>query len=184
MEIVPINPKPGKPSTRVTFFGFLSKVIFMCITCFFVDIFVIILGYLNITDLGSISFYISTSFTLNMIKITKTQKLILYSLRQFYQSLNQPLSEKHLRLRTSKIAFIELLLASGIVGKQERALYKNLETLEDKKLIEYEKRMVKFTEKGVKIMDKINKEVKQFIDVKEYFKEVKKPKRKLQTTIS
>ena len=44
--------------------------------------------------------------------------------------------------------------------------------------------MVKFTEKGVKIMDKINKEVKQFIDVKEYFKEVKKPKRKLQTTIS
>ena len=119
-----------------------------------------------------------------MIKITKTQKLILYSLRQFYQSLIQPLSEKHLRLRTSKIAFIELLLASGIVGKQERALYKNLETLEDKKLIEYEKRMVKFTEKGVKIMDKINKEVKQFIDVKEYFKEVKKPKRKLQTTIS
>ena len=140
--------------------------------------------FLNISNLASKSFYISTSFTLKMIKITKTQKLILYSLRQFYQSLNQPLSEKHLRLRTSKIAFIELLLSSRIMGKQERALYKNLETLEDKKLIEYHNRKIKLTEKGVKIIDKINKEVKQFNNVKEYFKEVKKPKRKLQTTIS
>ena len=140
--------------------------------------------FLNISNLASKSFYISTSFTLKMIKITKTQRLILYSLGQFYKSLNQPLSEKHLKLRTSKIAFIELLLASGIVGKQERALYKNLETLEEKKLIEYKKRMIKFTLQGVKIMDKINKEVKQFIDVKEYFRDVKKPKRKLQTTIS
>ncbi len=140
--------------------------------------------YLNVSTSSSKSFYISTSFTIKMIKITKTQRLILYSLGQFYQSLNQPLSEKHLRLRTSKITFIELLLSSGIVGKQERALYKNLETLEDKKLIEYFDRKVKLTEKGIKIMDKINKEVKQFTDVKEYFKNVKKPKRKLQTTIS
>lgn len=140
--------------------------------------------FLNISNLASKSFYISTSFTLKMIKITKTQRLILYSLGQFYKSLNQPLSEKHLKLRTSKIAFIELLLSSRIMGKQERALYKNLETLEDKKLIEYHNRKIKLTEKGVKIIDKINKEVKQFNNVKEYFKEVKKPKRKLQTTIS
>jgi len=119
-----------------------------------------------------------------MIKITKTQRLILYSLGQFYQSLNQPLSEKHLKLRTSKIAFIELLLASKIITKQERALYKNLETLEHKKLIEYFDRKIKLTDKGRKIIEKINKEVKQFVDVKEYFKEVKKPKRKLQTTIN
>jgi hypothetical protein len=119
-----------------------------------------------------------------MIKITKTQRLILYSLGQFYQSLNQPLSEKPLRIRTSKIAFIELLLASKIVSNQERALYKNLETLEHKKLIEYYDRKIKFTVKGIKIMDRINKEVEQFIDVKDYFREIKKPKRKLQTTIS
>ena len=119
-----------------------------------------------------------------MIKITKTQRLILYSLGQFYQSLNQSLSEKHLKLRTSKIAFIELLLSSRIVSNQERALYKNLESLEQKKLIEYYDRKIKFTDKGRKIIEKINKEVKQFTDVKEYFRDVKKPKRKLQTTIS
>jgi len=156
-------------SSDITFFYYIEVILWM---------------YLNVSTSSSKSFYISTSFTIKMIKITKTQRLILYSLGQFYQSLNQPLSEKHLRLRTSKITFIELLLSSGIVGKQERALYKNLETLEDKKLIEYFDRKVKLTEKGIKIMDKINKEVKQFTDVKEYFKNVKKPKRKLQTTIS
>lgn len=162
---------------------FLLELVSSDIT-FFYYIEVILWMYLNVSTSSSKSFYISTSFTIKMIKITKTQRLILYSLGQFYQSLNQPLSEKHLRLRTSKITFIELLLSSGIVGKQERALYKNLETLEDKKLIEYFDRKVKLTEKGIKIMDKINKEVKQFTDVKEYFKNVKKPKRKLQTTIS
>ena len=140
--------------------------------------------YLNITDLVSKSFYISKLFELIMIKITKTQRLILYSLGRFYQSLNQPLSEKHLKLRTSKIAFIELLLSSRIVSKQERALYKNLEMLEHKKLIEYYDRKIKLTEKGRRIIERINKEVKQFADVKDYFKDVKKPKRKLQTTIS
>jgi hypothetical protein len=140
--------------------------------------------YLNISNLAHKSFYISKLLCSNMIKITKTQRLILYSLGQFYQSLNQPLSEKPLRIRTSKIAFIELLLASKIVSNQERALYKNLETLEHKKLIEYYDRKIKFTVKGIKIMDRINKEVEQFIDVKDYFREIKKPKRKLQTTIS
>jgi hypothetical protein len=116
--------------------------------------------------------------------LSKTERLILYSLGQFYQSINQPLSEKHLKLRTSKIAFIELLLSSKTVSKQARTIYKNLEKLEEKKLIAYEKRMIKFTPIGIKILDKINTELYQFIDVKNYFKKPNKSKRKLQTTIS
>ena len=58
------------------------------------------------------------------MKLTKTQRLILYSLGQFYRRLNQPLQEKPVKVRTSKIAFIELLLSSEIISKQERALYK------------------------------------------------------------
>ena len=109
------------------------------------------------------------------MKLTKTQRLILYSLGQFYKSLNQPLTQKNLRLRTSKIAFIELLLSSKTVGKQERTLYKNLESLEEKKLITYEKRMICFTENGLKILEKINKETKQFFDMQVYFIDAKKP---------
>ena len=116
--------------------------------------------------------------------LSKTERLILYSLGQFYQSINQPLSDKHLRLRTSKIAFIELLLSSKIIAKQARTVYKNLEKLEDKKLIGYEKRMIRFTPEGLKILDKINLEIDQFLDVKDYFKKPNKSKRKLQTTIN
>lgn len=118
------------------------------------------------------------------MKITKTQRLILFSLGQFYLSINQPLTEKPIRLETSKIAFIELILSSKIIAKQERALYKNLKKLENKQLIAYDNRMIKFTEKGLKILEKVRKEVKQFVDVEKYFLEGKKPKRKLQTVIN
>jgi hypothetical protein len=116
--------------------------------------------------------------------LSKTERLILYSLGQFYQSINQPLTNKHLKLRTSKIAFIEVLLKSRIITKQVRTVYKNLENLEKKKLITYDRKMIKLTILGLKILEKINTEISQFLDVKEHFKEIKKPKRKLQTSIN
>jgi hypothetical protein len=116
------------------------------------------------------------------MKLTKNQSLIIYSLRQFYESINQPLEQKPVTLRTSKIAFIELLLESQTMSKQKRAVYKNLETLEKKKLIAYDYRMIRFTEKGLKESEKINKEISQYTDIQKHF-QGKKPKRKLQTVI-
>jgi hypothetical protein len=118
------------------------------------------------------------------MRLTKSKRLILYSLGQFYQSINQPLISKPLKLRTSKIAFIELLLESKLISKQKRALYKNIESLEKKKLIDYEKKMIKFTELGLQELEIIKKEIKQFNDVENYFKTSKKPRRKLQTTMN
>jgi hypothetical protein len=116
------------------------------------------------------------------MKLTNTQRLILYSLGQFYKSINQPLEEKPVTLRTSKIAFIELIKESDIITKQKRALYKNLETLEKKKLIAYERRMIRFTDKGLAAQKDINDEISQFLEVDKYF-QGKKPKRRLQTVI-
>jgi len=121
---------------------------------------------------------------LKLTKLTKTERLILFSLSQFYSSINQQLVTKPLRLETSKITFIELLLQSKFITKQKRALYKNLEILEDKKLIEYDNRMIKFTDSGLKMFQKIDREINQFVDIKDYFKEIKKTKRKLQTVIN
>ena len=114
------------------------------------------------------------------MKATKTQRLILFALGHFYKSLNQPLVEKPVQVRTSKIAFIEHLRQSTIVSKQERALYKNLETLENRKLISYDTKMIMFTELGLQELEKINKEVQQFISLEQYFQQ-EKPKGKLQT---
>ena len=116
------------------------------------------------------------------MKITKSQKLILYALGHFYNQLNQPLA-KPLKLRTSKIAFITFLLHSSLVTKQERALYKNLEILEKKKLISYENKMIKLSSNGLDIYEKINSEIEQFVLLKDFFKK-DKPRRKLQTTIT
>ncbi len=114
---------------------------------------------------------------------TKVQKQILFALGQYYNSLNQPLVEKPLRLSTSKIAFIELLQHSQLVSKQERALYKNLETLEGKKLIDYNKRMIKFTDRGLKELNKITAELKDYSSLEKFFQRGEKPRRKLQTVI-
>ena len=116
------------------------------------------------------------------MKLTRTQRFILYSLSKFYEHLNQPLEDKPLKLRTSKVAFIELLTKSKIIARQERALYKNLEILEKKKLIEYDNRMIRFTKIGLTITARICAEVEMFGKIEEYFKSAS-TKRKLQTTI-
>ncbi len=118
-----------------------------------------------------------------MTVLTKVERQILYSLGQFYDSLNQPLSKKPVRLRTSKIAFIELLLKSGIISKQERALYRNVESLEKKKLIGYEQKMIKFSKKGLKEHDTVSTEIEGYIRMKHYFQQAGLPKRKLQTVM-
>jgi len=118
------------------------------------------------------------------MKLTKTQRLILFSLGQFYDQLNQPLKEKPLQLQTSKIVFITFLLHSGIITKQERALYRNLESLEEKNLITYEKRMIKLTPQGISILQKINDEIRKFNEIEKFFAKKKTTtKQKLQTMI-
>jgi hypothetical protein len=117
------------------------------------------------------------------MKLTKQQKLILYSLSRFYAQLNQPLQNTPVKLETSKIVFIELLLISQIITKQRRALYKNLESLENKSLIDYTNKMIKFTPTGIKEFKKIEKEYNQYFNINQYFTQAKKPNKKLQTVI-
>lgn len=115
--------------------------------------------------------------------LTYPEKLILHSLGQFYLSLNQPLVEKPVRIRTSKITFIELLLESHILRQQKRALYKNLEELGKRKLIKYENSMITFTDRGLKELEKVKKEMQPFTDIEKYFQKGIKSSRKFQTVM-
>lgn len=115
--------------------------------------------------------------------LSPAQKLILHSLGHFYISLNQPLFEKPVRVRTSKIAFIELMLKSSVISKQTRALYKNIEGLEKKKLLKYENRMIAFTPKGLKELDKVQKEIKPYTNIEHYFQQGVHSQRKFQTVM-
>ena len=101
------------------------------------------------------------------MKLTKTHRLILYSLGMFYRQLNQPLEESPVQIRTSKVAFIELLLISKIITTQRRALYKNLESLEKKKLIQYDNKMIKKISRWLSKFEFV--EWDRFIETNEFY---------------
>ena len=65
----------------------------------------------------------------------------------------------------SKAAFIDLARAAGMVKKKERALYKNLESLEEKKLIMYNHKSLALTPKGQKAYERVLNELAPYLSV-------------------
>lgn len=84
------------------------------------------------------------------MSLNKKHQFVLYALMEYLKELNEKFSDKPLEASVSKIDFIRLLQDLKIVEKSERGIYKNLEILENKKLIKYENKFLKLTEKGLK----------------------------------
>jgi len=76
-------------------------------------------------------------------------------------------------MSVSKINFIELLKRLKITEKSQRGLYKNLQTLEKKKLIQYENRFLKITSKGLKIVNRIENNINPYMLVLRTIKKIK-----------
>ena len=91
--------------------------------------------------------------------LTPTHKFILFTLGFWYNEANKKLKDKNLAVSISKALFIDIVKKSGIVEKQERALYKNLELLENIKLIKYENKGLILTKKGENIYSKVYEEM-------------------------
>ncbi len=115
---------------------------------------------------------------------TNKQKLMLYSLGQCYNRFNKSFKEKPLAVFVSKAAFIDMLMNNGMIDKKERALYKDLEFFEKKKLISYDNKNIKFTQKGYNLFSKISKEINPFFEQRIFWNSnAVKINRKLQSTI-
>ena len=99
------------------------------------------------------------------MKRSKVHSFILFSLGAWFEEANKHIEDRPLKVSISKKSFIELLMNAGIAGKQERALYKNLELLEKKKLISYENKEMELTKKGEKVYMNVKKEMEPFINV-------------------
>ena len=97
--------------------------------------------------------------------LTKEQKFILFGLGTCNTEFSKKMADKPLEFSISKTAFIELAMNSGIVKKHERALYKNLEDLENQKCLTYENKTLKLTDKGMKLYEKINNELSPCLNV-------------------
>lgn len=98
-----------------------------------------------------------------MVSLTRSQQLVLYSLGLCYQQLNKRFEDKPLEASVSKVMFIDMVLSSGLFAKKARALYKNLETIEKKKLIVYEHKHIHFTQRGYAAFSRLVHEFAPFI---------------------
>jgi hypothetical protein len=96
-------------------------------------------------------------------KLSEKHQFILYSLYKYLTALNRRFDNEPLAASMMKIDFIKLLLDLKIVEKSERALYRNLELLEEQKYLKYESHFLKLTPKGLKQALKTEKEVMPFM---------------------
>ena len=96
-------------------------------------------------------------------KVNKKETFLVYILGKYYEIANQKLKEKKLKAIISKAVFINLVRKTNICNKTERALYKNLEFLENKKYLIYSNKILRLSKKGVLLYKKINKEILPYV---------------------
>jgi coproporphyrinogen III oxidase-like Fe-S oxidoreductase len=119
------------------------------------------------------------------MNITKKQKLILFIIGSWYLEANKQFEDKILKVSISKTVFIDLATKSNLVSKKERAIYKNIETLEKHKLVSYENKELALTERGIKMFNQLNKELSPYLSILSIIK-TKDPlsySKKLQTVL-
>ncbi len=97
--------------------------------------------------------------------VSKKHKIVLYALCHYLQECNKRFSDAPLSMSVSKISFIEMAKKAKICDKSIRALYKNLEDLENKKYLNYSSRQLRLTQKGLGLYNKINREVGPFVNI-------------------
>jgi len=116
------------------------------------------------------------------MRLSKKHKFILYALYQYLREANKRFADMPLKMSVSKIHFIEALKKTKIADKSERALYRNLEVLEKKKLIKYENKFLKPTKRGLKLFLAMHKDIFPFIHAVAIIKqEAPRMSRKAQT---
>lgn len=117
--------------------------------------------------------------------ITPVEKYILFALGETCNQASKRLSDKPLQLFVSKAEFIALAMKTQMTAKKERAIYKNLESLQEKKFISYDDKNLELTSKGQKELSKVNAELVPYLNIKEFLRteNALKYARKAQTTL-
>ena len=104
------------------------------------------------------------------MKLSKPQSLILFLLGLCHSEYEKKFSGKPFKPFMNKVDFISFSKTAGLVTKGFRALYKNLEMLEKKKLISYTGKALCFTPKGKRHFTKLHTDISPYIDVSHSFK--------------
>jgi len=98
-------------------------------------------------------------------RLTKVQSFMLYSLGICYAEFEVRFASKPVSFVMNKTDFIDLVHKARIADKKDRAVYKNLQDLEEKKYIAYDNKTLALTQKGKKEFERVRAEIIPYIDV-------------------
>jgi len=99
------------------------------------------------------------------MELSKVHRLMLFTLGSWYAEAAKQLQGRPLDLAIPKGVYIKALIAAGIAGKTDRALYKNLEYLQSKRLISYDNKCLALTARGDRQFQAVSKDVAPYLDV-------------------
>ncbi|MBW2968384.1 hypothetical protein KY362_07940 [Candidatus Woesearchaeota archaeon] len=117
--------------------------------------------------------------------LTGIKKEMLFILGLFLSETGRKFGNAPLKISIPKVEFIDGIMKLNVVSKQKRAIYRNLESLENDKYIVYVERGLKFTRKGLAEFRRITKEEEFFLKTREGIKSASIGfRRKIQTQLS
>ncbi|MCB9358981.1 hypothetical protein H6503_03560 [Candidatus Woesearchaeota archaeon] len=105
--------------------------------------------------------------------LSKQERYLLYALGKCYGVFNRRFSDKPLEVSISKSIFIDILISSKSIRIKPRAIYKNLESLEEKKYLRYKEKQLSFMKQGLSEFLSQDKFVQDYIDLIEHIKDPK-----------
>ena len=97
------------------------------------------------------------------MELNTPQSYILYLLGLIFEEFEKQQAGKPLLLALTKSDFIKIARRANLVSKQERAVYKNLETLEKDKLINYDNQSLALTRKGYAVFAQMTKRIAPYV---------------------
>ena len=101
------------------------------------------------------------------MKLSRQQALVLYALGEMCQRINARVSKNNLEAYVTKAAFIHLVQSIKLFSKKQRALYKNLEVLETKKIINYDEKKVMLTNTGQRLFTQLTNKLNPYMQMRE-----------------
>jgi DNA-binding PadR family transcriptional regulator len=100
--------------------------------------------------------------------LTGPKKEMLFILGEFFRETSKRFSKTPLQVSVSKAEFIDNIREIGVVAKQHRAVYRNLEALENERYIVYdEKKNLRITRKGLNEYVRVLNEFEQLRTISE-----------------
>jgi hypothetical protein len=99
------------------------------------------------------------------MRLTAVQGFMLYALGQCHEELAKRFSDAPVTMVMSKTDFIDLVHNAKFASKKDRAVYKNLEDLEQLKLVSYDQKTLALTEKGKLAYTKVKASITPYMDV-------------------